>query len=286
MATDDFQMFHERRKRRPLGDITNRNDAIAGTKRHALGHIASRSHITSLKSRAFNGYINALNTSVFPTRSQTVEQRTRIVEQRTRIVERRTRIAEKPTRIPIPRVLSMNNVITTTDPQTLVLILNLKGVLAESSFTTSNNTSNAYFDFLRCLVDKNKFTKISNDIVKDFANRQKLKQLLSHSKGAIVAEGVANSMKPMNAMKVPKMEKSMKRSDNTIEVNVEKVSIISKFMIAISTREIDDSLLLNTNGTSISKGLVLTLYEAQIFNLEGKDTKLFTSWTIKRDPIT
>lgn len=249
MGLDDFQLFNERKKRRPLGDVTNRKtpagiDKISKFKSFLTRSLPSKESLITtfgIKEQQYN-----------PLKQQNVTVKS------SNLLKHDMKNFKS---IPIQNSISLDSGIKRN-----TLILNLKRVLVDSSFSKNEQPKSSYFEFVHSLSQFNAITAKSNAFIKDFANRQRLHQLRS-------TQAAPTSLSETSACKKTKPQ---------LIITVKCVSKLSEFIVAVSSLEHQDCLLLNTLDYKVTTGVTLTLEESKIYNLNGKDIPLYTKWKIQR----
>lgn len=251
MGLDDFQLFDERRKRKPLGDVTNQNSTAGANRGFKSKPEAFGTRLLSLK-RSSTSAFGIIRHDIKQKKQQAVSLKTSSVPEINRKLLQST---------PIRNSISLESGSRENN-----LLLNLKRVLADSSFTRERQSESSYFEFVHGLSHFNDVTEKSNDFIKGFANRQRLHQLRSTQAHTTPLDKVDNC----------------KNSKPSLSIKVTQVSHISEFIVAISSHELSDCLLLNTIGLEVTSGLNLFLDEFKIYNLKGKDVSLYTKWRVQR----
>lgn len=249
MGLDDFQLFNERRKRKPLGDVTNQR---------TLAGINKNSRFKSFQTRSLSSK-RPLAASLDIFEGDIAPQKQQAVSVKSFNVLKNDKKTIGP--ISIRKSISLDSGVCGN-----TLLLNLKRVLADSSFTKDKQCESSYFEFVHSLSHFNALTAKSIGIIKDFANKQRLHQLRSTP-----------------ATSIPTHEAdSSKGSKCSLKISVTQVSQISEFIVAVSSRELPDCLLLNTMGAKVTNGLILVLGDFNLYNLKGKDISLYTEWRIQK----
>ncbi|WPK24806.1 hypothetical protein PUMCH_002097 [Australozyma saopauloensis] len=240
MSLDEFQLFDQRRKRKPLGDITNRSTAHKITKpsRSVPAGINIRKQNTAFL-ESFGEYRPRSESGKI---SRTTRQHALICPSSGFNKSETSIFPDAPAK----------------EHKQAVLILLLKNVLADSSFTKSNEDRMSYFQYVHSLNDFNPLLKEHTQNIKDFADQLKLKQLRS--------------------LKAADFRKGNKKDAKPITGTVLESSPMSSFITAVRGEQFDECLLLNTTGCHSLQGRNLTLREFIIYSILGKDVRLYTEW--------
>lgn len=248
MGLDDFQLFDQRRKRKALDDITNRNQKLS-----------FKLHISSNSSRLFGRESGKVTGSI--AFSSVARQKgllgiDKISTEKEIFWAKRIKVlGEKAT---------SEETSSKTDTHKLshLLLLNLKNVVSETKFGSNLSNSTLHFDFVHSLVNYNAITRESNESIREFSNRQKLNQMQS-----------LRHVRSKNVINKP--EKNFSHTE------VVKSTQVSTFITAISTTNKEDCLLLNTSGKQLLDGKILVLKAFRNYNLLGKHYRLYTEWEFK-----
>lgn len=231
---DDFQLFKERRKRVPLSDITGQNFRLQNKR---------------LRSSEKSTALLTTSPAASPVPVFGIHKRSTVQHKKEPLW---------PQNLQPMTHASISNTAAGNDKKS-VLLLNLKNVVVDSLFSSSNPDTPMYFDFVHFLVDYNYITKESNNAIKEFANRHKLNQIRS-LRGKLCKNGIGLE---------------------TREVKVTKSTEISAFMTAICAVDMEDCLLLNTSGNHRLANKTIVLLECEVLNLAGKATAIYTEWEAK-----
>lgn len=251
MGLDEFQLFDERRKRKPLGDATNTYRLLSNE---------NEARLTRSKKIAL--FVKYPSVRAFGIHEQAVSKALKAAWPRS--VRPTSKNASPPE---VMRIFSKAKVKEDGGSdvgrrESLgLLLLNIRNVVADTSFKEQKDLSKSYFEFVHSLTGCNDVTRQSILVVKKFASRQKLRQLLS----------------PQQCPQIGEFTVSKTRK----EVTVTNATPVSAFMTAISSYEAEDCLLLNTAGNHSLKGQKLVLGKFQVHNLLGKNIRFYKEWSTK-----